>query len=127
MREICTSGSVGALPCEREGYPTARRGQGRCAPRYARSLARYARSRTLTSPPRGAGGAFALENERQRGSVLMLRIHAVVIELIREVAPVANVIARRDSDLAKQLRSALSSVALNIAEVAPGKAWEEEA
>jgi four helix bundle protein len=46
----------------------------------------------------------------------MLRVHGVVIELIREVAPVAAVIARRDGDLAKQLRSALSSVALNIAE-----------
>lgn len=46
----------------------------------------------------------------------MLRIHEVIVSLIREVAPVANVIARRDGDLAKQLRSALSSVALNVAE-----------
>ena len=46
----------------------------------------------------------------------MLRVHSVVIELIREVAPVAKLIARHDSDLAKQLRRALSSVALNIAE-----------
>lgn len=46
----------------------------------------------------------------------MLRVHSVVIELIREVAPLAERIARRDGDLAKQLRSALSSVALNIAE-----------
>ena len=46
----------------------------------------------------------------------MLRAHSVVIALIRDVASVANVIARRDGELAKQLRSALSCVALNIAE-----------
>ena len=57
----------------------------------------------------------------------MLRIHDVALELVRDVAPIAVAIARHDGDLAKQLRRALSSVTLNIAEVAPGKAWEEEA
>ena len=46
----------------------------------------------------------------------MLRIHDVAIELVREVAPVAKAIERHDGDLARQLRRALSSVPLNIAE-----------
>jgi hypothetical protein len=36
-------------------------------------------------------------------------------------------IGRRDSDLARQLRRCAASMVLNIAEVAPGEAWEEEA
>jgi len=57
--------------------------------------------------------------ERDWGSLGLLDRRAVldvVLEVIREVRPLAEVIGRRDSDLAKQLRSALSSVALNIAE-----------
>lgn len=46
----------------------------------------------------------------------MLRIHDVVLELIAEVAPLAAAIGRHDADLAKQLRRAMSSVALNVAE-----------
>jgi four helix bundle protein len=46
----------------------------------------------------------------------MLRIHDVVLQLIAEVAPLAVAIGRHDADLAKQLRRALSSVALNVAE-----------
>ena len=57
----------------------------------------------------------------------MLRIHSVIIETIRLTAPLAVLIARSDRDLASQYRRALTSAALNVAEVAPGKAWEEEA
>ena len=46
----------------------------------------------------------------------MLRIHAVIVELVREVAPLAKVIERHDPDLARQLRKALSSAPLNVAE-----------
>jgi len=46
----------------------------------------------------------------------MLRIHDVIVEVVREVAPTARRIARHDADLARQLRKALSSAALNVAE-----------
>ena len=46
----------------------------------------------------------------------MLRIHNTIIELVRDVAPIASDVARHDTDLARQLRRALSSVALNTAE-----------
>ena len=46
----------------------------------------------------------------------MLRIYDVLIELVREVAPVVGEIERRDPDLARQCRRALSSAPLNVAE-----------
>jgi four helix bundle protein len=46
----------------------------------------------------------------------MLRIVEVILGLIEDVAPLANAIGRKDPALAKQLRDALSSVALNVAE-----------
>ena len=46
----------------------------------------------------------------------MLRIHETALELVRDVAPIAGAIGRCDADLARQLRRALSSVPLNIAE-----------
>jgi four helix bundle protein len=46
----------------------------------------------------------------------MLRIHETCLELIRMVAPIAANIGRHDPDLARQLRRALTSVPLNIAE-----------
>jgi four helix bundle protein len=46
----------------------------------------------------------------------MLRIEQVIVELVAEVAPVATEIGRSDGDLARQLRRALSSVSLNVAE-----------
>src|SRR5262249_5214307 len=46
----------------------------------------------------------------------MLRIYAVVMEMVGEVAGIAEQIERRDGDLARQLRRAVASVALNTAE-----------
>ncbi len=46
----------------------------------------------------------------------MLRIYAVVLELIRSLVPLVREIERHDADLARQLRRAMSSVPLNIAE-----------
>ncbi len=46
----------------------------------------------------------------------MLRIHETILELIRDVAPIAEAIGRHDADLARQLRRAMSSVPLNVSE-----------
>lgn len=46
----------------------------------------------------------------------MLRVHGVAIELVREVMPLLERIGRRDPDLARQGRRAVTSVPLNIAE-----------
>jgi four helix bundle protein len=46
----------------------------------------------------------------------MLRIHDEVIALCKELAPVLKQISRHDPDLARQLRRAASSVALNLGE-----------
>ena len=46
----------------------------------------------------------------------MLQVHIVAIEMIREVKPLIDRIARHDRSLAKQVRESASSVALNIGE-----------
>ena len=46
----------------------------------------------------------------------MLRIYAVVLLMVADVARIIEQIARHDRDLARQARTALSSVALNAAE-----------
>ena len=57
----------------------------------------------------------------------MLIIYQVVLSFVEDVAVLTPRIAHHDPDLARQLRRASSSVALNIAEVAPGQAWEVKA
>ena len=46
----------------------------------------------------------------------MLRIYDDMLEVIRALRPLLVAIERRDADLARQLRRASSSVALNLAE-----------
>jgi four helix bundle protein len=46
----------------------------------------------------------------------MLRIHETAIELVREVMPVIREIERSDPDLGRQMRRAVMSTPLNIAE-----------
>ena len=46
----------------------------------------------------------------------MLRIHDVMLDALRTMRPALAAIQRNDSDLARQLRRAASSVALNLAE-----------
>jgi four helix bundle protein len=46
----------------------------------------------------------------------MLRIYDVVLTMAGDAAGIAERIERRDSDLARQMRRAMHSVALNVAE-----------
>ena len=46
----------------------------------------------------------------------MLRIYGELIELVRDVAPLIGDMDRKDPDLARQCRRALTSAPLNIAE-----------
>ncbi len=70
-------------------------------------------------------GAFA--KTRAKGRTKMLRIYGVAVRLLVGLRPAIERIERRDRDLGRQLRRAGASVLLNLGEVAPGKAWEEEA
>ena len=46
----------------------------------------------------------------------MLRIYSVILEVMRELRPVMCEIERKDPDLARQMKRAASSVALNLSE-----------
>ncbi len=46
----------------------------------------------------------------------MLKIYAVIIEVLRELPPVVTAIETHDRDLARQLRRAATSIALNTSE-----------
>ena len=46
----------------------------------------------------------------------MLRIYPVLLNLVRELRPLLRELERRDADLARQCRKALTSAPLNVAE-----------
>ena len=46
----------------------------------------------------------------------MLRIYPVLLDLVRSVGPLVRQLERRDPDLARQCRRALTSAPLNVAE-----------
>ena len=56
-----------------------------------------------------------------------MQIYAKAIVMVTSVSALSRKVQQHDSDLARQMRRACTSVPLNMAEVAPGKAWEEEA
>ena len=57
----------------------------------------------------------------------MLNIYGIVVTVLAALRAVIAAVEEHDRDLARQLRRAGASVLLNLSEVAPGKAWEEEA
>ena len=57
----------------------------------------------------------------------MLRIYPVLLELVRDVGPSVQLIKRRDADLARQMRRALCSVPLNVAEGSYSRGRNREA
>jgi four helix bundle protein len=80
----------------------------------------FAGSRPLASLSRSARGAagagLSREARKGKGKTNVLRIYETVIEVLRGLRPVVTQIENHDRDLARQLRRAASSVALNISE-----------
>jgi hypothetical protein len=81
----------------------------------------------LIRPARADLGGGPENGRGTKGRTTMLRIYTTILEVLRGLRPVMAQIEAHDRDLARQLRRAATSVALNTGEVAPGKAWEEEA
>jgi len=58
---------------------------------------------------------------------MAMLVHEKALSIIEVLFPIMPLIQLQDRALAVQLRTAATSMVLNIAEFAPGKAWEEEA
>ena len=73
----------------------------------------------LTWSARGAGRAKAFASTREattRKELIMLRIYTTILDSLRGLRPLVAAIERHDRDLARQLRRAASSIALNVQE-----------
>jgi four helix bundle protein len=71
----------------------------------------------LTPPARDAVGATPERETRGRKEdEEMLRIYGTVLQVVAALRPVMTKIEMHDKDLARQLRRASSSVALNVSE-----------
>src|SRR5687767_4657942 len=93
-------------------------------PRFARPCAwlraaargaRFASSLAGCCARRGVGWGSCVCTDFTQENI-MLRIYEVLLMLIRMVGPLVKELERRDPDLARQCRRALSSSALNVAE-----------
>jgi four helix bundle protein len=73
-----------------------------------------ARSLDMSCARRREAGAFALM--RGRKEPVMLRIYSTILEVLRALRPVVATIEAHDRDLARQLRRAAASIALNVQE-----------
>jgi four helix bundle protein len=62
---------------------------------------------------RRGGLCFRCEGRRRTA---MLRIYEVILDVVKALGPVMREVERRDPDLARQMRRAASSVALNTSE-----------
>ena len=84
-----------------------------------------------TAAARTAGGLVMARKQRSRNNerrfTMAFQVEELSLELIEALVPLMPRIKQRDKSLEDQLRRAASSIGLNLAEVAPGKAWEEEA
>ena len=70
----------------------------------------------MTPPPLRAGAGLFREWRNGKRALAMLRIYGVCLEMVREVRPYADRVARFDRDQARQLRRSSVSVVLNVAE-----------
>src|SRR5216683_5403990 len=87
----------------------------RCGLRAAPRGARFARSLDSSCARRGTRGDPRAVRGHAR-SLAMLRIYPVLLQLVRSVRPLIKELERRDPDLARQCKRALSSAPLNVAE-----------
>ena len=111
MREIRTSGSVGAPGGENLPGPP----EHAWLPCRPTGVASIARRHFLDAASARRGGANGRARHAQRWrEVDMLRIHEVAIQLVGEVMPLLKAIERCDADLASQARRAVMSTPLNI-------------
>ena len=72
--------------------------------------------RILESPSARRVRAVASREPRGEGEETVMRIYAVILDVLRELRPVVAEIETHDRDLGRQLRRAATSIALNTGE-----------